>query len=293
MGEGLGIGWEAVAIAVFVALVAMAPVRSSSRWRGALLRITVLVVALLATVGAFRFFAEHEQATERRAWLTRSDDLRAHALAPGTNLACLDGDAGEAVEAACEKTIFAGPGTTASAVSYVAARLALLEQGIVLAIDDPSISGLRRMLELDRYGIAAHVLATRDACSVEACPAFAWIADPTALKANLQARVFDAYVQRYASAWVKEPKSEAPNSPAETPQAEAAPPEPHGSTVSSRWDFPSAASIPPVSIMNKEPPRPAQGEVGVSQPIETQQPQQPQQLPVPPRRPQTQGAAPR
>ncbi len=48
------------------------------------------------------------------------------ALAPGSPLACLDGLAGENVEAACEKALFAAPATVAAATSYVAARLALL-----------------------------------------------------------------------------------------------------------------------------------------------------------------------
>jgi hypothetical protein len=59
--------------------------------------------------------------------------------------------------------------------------------------------------------------------------------------------------------------------------------------LSSRYDFPSAASIPPVSIMNKEPPRPPED----AQAQTPQQPQAQQQTPIPPKRPQTQGAAPR
>ena len=61
----------------------------------------------------------------------------------------------------------------------------------------------RRAIELDRYGIAAHVLSVRDGCTTERCAAFAMFQDIGALKANLKVRAFDTYVARYASAWGK------------------------------------------------------------------------------------------
>jgi hypothetical protein len=290
-----GFSWETGAIAALVGFVCMLLVRSSSRWQGALLRLTVFVVAVTATVGYFRWADDRDAATERRALQVRQADLAARALTPGSPLACLDGDAGETVETACEKALFARPEITAAAVTYITARLSLLADALSLNDEElaPTVAGLRRALELDRYGIAAHVLANRDGCNVEACPAFAWVDDPTALKANLKARAFDGYVQRYEAAWKNEEAAKGPAvastaPPTDEPAADATP---GHSPVSSRYDFPSAASIPAVSIMNKEPPRPLEGQA--AQPQEPQTSQAPPPLPVPPKRPQTQGAAPR
>jgi hypothetical protein len=292
-----GFGWDMAAIAALVALAAMAAVRSPSPLRRWLLRLTVAAMALLATVGAFRFVAERDHAAALRAWSSRVTALAGRALAPDTALACLDGEAGETVETACEEAIFATPQSTATAVTYVATRLTLLADGVSLAAGTTpvSLTGLRRSIALDRYGIAAHVLATRDGCTAQACPAFGWVADPSVLKANLKANAFDTYVQRYAAAWSRAGKAEEPakpTSPAEAPQANAGPVDPpdiHPS-FSSRWDFPSADSIPAVSIMNKEPPRAPESEAGGAQQPQTSQ-VAPPQTPVPPKRPQTQGAA--
>ena len=296
-----GTDWEIGAVAALVGLVCMLLVRSSSRWRGALLRLTVLVVAATATVGYFRWTFDRDLAVERRALQARQADLAARALTPGSPLACLDGDAGDAVETACEKALFAKPEITAAAVTYITARLSLLGEALALGDEElaVTVAGLRRALELDRYGIAAHVLASRDGCNVEACVAFAWVEDPTALKANLKARAFDGYVQRYEAAWKNE--GEAPKSPEvanAAPPAAAEPgaePAPGHSPVSSRYDFPSAASIPAVSIMNKEPARPPENAAAAPQPEpqSTEAATAPQQPPVPPKRPQTQGGAPR
>ena len=59
-----------------------------------------------------------------------------------------------------------------------AARLTLLADGLAFARHgDPdfaaTLAGLRRAIELDRFGIAAHVLAVRDGCTAERCAAFA------------------------------------------------------------------------------------------------------------------------
>jgi hypothetical protein len=295
------LGWETWAVAAFIGLVGMLLVRSSSRWRSALLRLSVLVVGVAATAGYFLRTNDRDLAAERRVIQTRQADLTARALIPGSPLACLNGDAGDAVEAACEKAIFATPGTTAAAVAYVAARLSLLADA--LSADDrelaPIVVGLRRMLELDRYGIAAHVLATRDGCNVARCAAFAWVDDSTALKANLKARAFDGYVRRYEAAWMGADEPAKPAVAAATPPATSPDPSPEASTVqpsfSSRYDYPSADSIPAVSIMNKEPARPPEAAAAApAQPgaHDTQAPPA-GHPPVPPKRPQTQGSEPR
>jgi hypothetical protein len=287
-----GFDWYIGAMSALVGFVCVLLVRSSSRRRDLFVRLAVFVVAVSATVGYFSWTNDRDAAVERRALQVRQADLAARALTPGSPLACLDGDAGDAVETACEKAIFARPETTAAAVTYITARLALLADALSLDDDELSgtVAGLRRALELDRYGIAAHVLTTRDGCNVDSCPAFAWVDDATALKANIKARAFDAYVQRYETAWNNPQEPAKPGvaaaPPASAPAAEA----PTQSPVSSRYDFPSSDSIPAVSIMNKEPPRPPEGAVA---PPQEQQTQQQPQLPVPPRRPQTQGSAPR
>ena len=187
-----------------------------------------------------------------QALAQRSAQLTGAAMAPGSTLACLDGGAGEAVENACENTVFAGPQSTAAAVAYMAARLTLLSDGLAFARhSDPdfavSLAGLRRAVELDRFGIAAHVLAVRDGCTAERCDAFALLGDTSVIKSNLKAQVFDQYVSRYAANWNKNaataPVAILPEAPAKAP-------------VPDKYDFPSSASIPPVSIMNPEPPLP-------------------------------------
>jgi hypothetical protein len=247
------------------------------------------------------------KAAERRALLARNAELNVAAVTPGSVLACLDGGAGEAIQAACEKSIFADPQKAASAVAYTGARLALLADAQALA--DPAVIGAfaapRRAIELDRYGIAAHVLSTRDGCTAERCPAFAWLHDSGALKANMKAQAFDTYVARYAGAWNKpEPEKQVPvaAAPVQAPPAIAAlpgqPEQPTGQPVSSKYDFPSSASIPAVSIMNAEPALPKeQGAKPGNLPAapaaappsaENAEPA----VPVPPKRPQTQAVVP-
>jgi hypothetical protein len=255
----------------------------------------VIAGGAFAAIAVLDHLTLDRQAAERRALLQRNAELNAAALAPGSTLACLDAGAGETVEDACEKQVFAGPQSVAGAVAYTGARLALLADAAVLARTDPSIAdafaAARRAVELDRYGIAAQVLAARDGCTAEKCTAFAWLRDASALKANLKAQAFDQYVSRYAAAWDKaEPKSEpvAARQPSAAGVPVASAPEaPTGQPVSSKYDFPSAASIPPVSIMNAEPPLPkAAAEAQASQPKAEGN------VPVPPKRPQAQAASP-
>ena len=221
------------------------------------------VVAGLAIFAILDRLAVNERAAEQRALLERNLQLSAAAVAPGSPLACLDSAAGEQVENACEKALFADAQSTASAVAYMGARLQLLADATLLAQRgqvEPlaALVGTRRAIELDRYGIAAHVLAVRDGCTAERCAAFAMLQDAATLKANLKVQAFNSYVARYASAWgksepvaEKQPQAEVP---APVASATGAPLVAH--PLTGRYDFPSSASIPPVSIMNAEPPAP-------------------------------------
>jgi len=249
----------ALAALVFVTVV-LAARGTGSRL---LLALSASGVAALAIFAILDRLATNERAAEQRALLERNLQLSAVAIAPGSPLACLDGAAGEQIENSCEKALFADGQSTASAVAYIGARLQLLADAVALAQrgqPEPlaAFVGTRRAIELDRFGIAAHVLAVRDGCTAERCAAFAMLQDAATLKANLKAQAFDSYVARYASAWGKgEPLAEKqPQAAAPAPVASASEPPAVAHPLGSRFDFPSAASIPPVSIMNAEPPLP-------------------------------------
>jgi hypothetical protein len=284
--------------ALFLVIVLMAARRAAHNGGlGLLLSFSVILTCVLAAIGIIDRLATNERVAEERDLRQRDAQLSVSAVAAGAPLACLDGVAGEQVENACERAVFADAQSTARAVAYVTARLALLAEVSAAAQRGDSLPAAfvsaRRAIELDRYGIAAHVLAVRDGCTAERCAAFAMFQDTTALKANLKVSAFDTYVARYASAWGKS----GPTSDKE-PQASAGPVPPVASAgegsaphpVDSRYDFPSAASIPPVSIMNAEPPLPKEhtgttsaqssGEKAAANP------------PAPPKRPQAQAASP-
>jgi hypothetical protein len=236
-------------------------------------------------------------AADRRAIVQRNTELTRGAVAPGSALSCLDAGAGDTVETACEARVFADAQSTAAAVAYIGARLALLTEA---AETQPAalkvLAATRRAVELDRYGIAAHVLASRDGCTAERCPAFAWLSDASAVKANMKAQAFDQYVSRHAPAW------NGLGTPAEPAAAVSAAPQPSAPIqsaavsgppvahpLSDKYTLPSAASIPPVSIMNSEPPLPKG--VADAQAAQVRTDGRPESrpdedVPMPPKRPQ-------
>lgn len=240
------------------------------------LALLAIVVASVAAWALLDRAAMRDRLAERRALETRSAAL-AQIVAANAPLACLDGWAGEAVETACEKAIFARPETVAAAVSYVAARLALLrdaQKGDAALAD--SLKHLRKGIEADRFGFVAHVLATRDDCNASRCEALAQFSDVSRIRANLAEHTYDAHVARHAADWPAGDRA---------PVAEATPSLP-GLPATTRYDFPSAASIPPVSIMNAEPPLPKEPAAAAEGAAPAAK------LPVPPKRPQTQAATP-
>jgi hypothetical protein len=230
------------------------------------------IIARLAVVGlgaafgailAWAFLAGavvRDLSVERRNLEMRAAQLTAQVLAPGSPLACLDTTGGEVVEAACEKALFATPASVAAASSYTAARLVLLSD-IAVHVKaggnlDSVLLPLRRALEADRFGFVAHTLAVRDGCTSTRCGTLALLREPDRVRANLSAQTFDRYIDHYAAIW---------EHGTESPVAETAPPstgtvaatQPPAGPVQKRIivdaDFPSAASIPAVSIMNPEP----------------------------------------
>jgi hypothetical protein len=257
--------------------------------------IAVVVAGLGLALVAVDRVVTYERAAERRSLEMRASELTARALVPGSPLACLDGAAGEGVETACERILFARPETVAAAVSYMAAGIDLLSDGAAFARRrdaefDRKLAGLRRAIGLDRFGIAAHVLATRDGCSADRCTVFEWLTDAGTLKSNLRSDIFAQYVERYRADWQNQqpgsPPAETSGAPVGSVSSSGAVPGAHATD----FDFPSAASIPPVSIMDPEPKAAAKQEAasGVA-PANDRKPSAP---PVPPRRPQNQAAGP-
>jgi hypothetical protein len=279
--------------ALFVVFAVIAWRRARSR---PLLPVAVLAFGALAVLAVIDQLSLNTRAAARRTLLTRDAELTRSALAPGSVLACLDAGAGDAVENACEQQVFGSAQSAAAAVAYMDARLKLL----AAAADDDDggadfravLASTRRAVALDRYGIAAHVLATRDGCTADKCAAFALVDDTSALKANLRAQVFDQYVSRYVASWNR------PAPPAEKQPVSAVPAVPPvaGIKPGEHWDFPSAASIPPVSIMNAEPPPPkgtdARAQRGDAAPAAAAKPPSHAEPPVPPKRPPPQAAPP-
>lgn len=240
------------------------------RWPSALpasRTLQVGVVVVPAALGAMIVWAMLSRGdlgnpgAERRAFEQRAEELSARALAPGSPLACLDGTAGENVEAACEKALFATPASVASASSYVAARLNLLANMAAYAkrggagIDDVMIP-LQRSLETDRFGFLAHLLTIRDGCTSQSCKALVVLRDAGRVRSNLSAQTLDRYLEHYLPVWAAAPDgalAEAAQSSANTAGQSGN----SGARKMVNIDFPSAASIPAVSIINPEPTGPA------------------------------------
>jgi hypothetical protein len=231
----------------------------SSLFRVGLIALVVLGVWLFVQQQQQGVSAQGTPVAERRSLDDRKTALMAGSIAPGSALSCLDELAGDAVEAACEKAVFASPEAVAAGVKYVTAQLALLNDGSVYAErGDASyaaeLTPLRTALELDRFGLVAHVLGDQG-CTPDRCDALMRLRDSSKVLANLRDHTFDEQVKKYTAIW-NAPKA------AEGLVAAAGPPvalpgaQPPG-TVAPRYDFPSSKSIPPVSIMAPEatPPR--------------------------------------
>jgi hypothetical protein len=221
----------------------------------------ILLVAALGGSLGWAYFdgaATRGHEAERRALQERAGRLSEQSLTPGSPLACLDALAGEIVQAACERAVFATPASVATATSYVAAQFTLLAE-----MTDYARSGgtgiadtllpLRRALEADPFGFLAYVLVMREGCTSEHCPPFALLRDPSHVRTNIIAQTLQHYVDHYREVWAKSPEAVVADTPETAPAGLADPTGMGKRKVSVDIDFPSAASIPPVSIMNPEP----------------------------------------
>jgi hypothetical protein len=164
-------------------------------------------------------------------------------------LSCIDDLAGETVLTACEKALFGAPESAAAALSYAASQITRLtafgDVAAANASSTPELLTLRRAIERDRYGLMAYVLAVRDHCTPSQCAAFRALTDNHQIVANMDDRLYDGLIARYAPLW------NAPAATAPAPVAALAPSTPTGKPTNA--DFPTAASTPPVSIMTPEP----------------------------------------
>lgn len=225
----------------------------------------IVIGAALSGSLAWAFFS-NAAIGERSALEARAGQLTAQALVPGSPLACLDPTVGDTVQAACEGAIFASPASVAAAVSFVAAQFALLSDMTAYARRggagiDNALLPLRRALEADPFGFLAHVLVRRGGCTSADCPALAVLHDPSHVRTNIIAQTLSHYVDHYRQAWARSP-DESPvadtGAAPSTAMAEANAPGRRKAPVN--IDFPTAASIPPISIMNPEPKGPANAE---------------------------------
>lgn len=281
--------WAAGAFtALFVVLCALALSRAGRDGIvGGVARIALVLVGAVIAWFLLEGTTKQDAAAERRALEARAGVLATRATMPGSPLACLDAMAGDAVERSCERTLFATPEAMASAVSYVAAQLSLfadVNDSVSRGNSElePLLASLRRAVETDRYGLVAHVLATRDGCIAAQCPALKKMRDASRVTANLTQRTYDLYVTRHSAVWpAAAPGPAASAAPAAVPGAQPFPqgasafaspgaPRPRGSGA--ELFFPSADSIPPINIMTAEPAR--QPETTGAAPVRT-----------PPRRP--------
>jgi hypothetical protein len=260
--------WIAAASAALLVVVicALAFRRSRKGFLTATGRVVLILLgAFLSgslTWALFDSAATGERSAERSALQMRAGQLTAQALAPGSPLACLDAVAGDTIQAACETAVFATPANVATAISYVSAQFVLLSDMTDYVrrggtgIDD-ALQPLRRALEADPFGFLAHTLVMRDGCTSEKCPPFALLRDPSHVRTNVIAQTLDHYLDHYRDVWARSPDVPLADAADKQSAAFADPNAPGKRKVVVNIDFPTAASIPPISIMNPEPKGPA------------------------------------
>lgn len=223
------------------------------------LRTGLAGVALVAFLGSVFWLVTYLSfIEERRSIEGRLSELRGQALRAGSTLACLE-HAGASVETPCAQTLFGTPESLAAAHLYMGARLDLLTAarryaGPRTAEFDIAIAALQRSLEQDPFGLTSRTLVLRQGCTAQRCDALAAFQDAERLRNNIRQDTFATNVARYAGVWqtsvatTSPAPSAAPPAPALAPLASEA-----KAPIPEKYTFPSASSIPPVSIMDDEP----------------------------------------
>ncbi|MBX9709499.1 MAG: hypothetical protein K2X60_00510 [Xanthobacteraceae bacterium] len=245
--------WLTIIAAAFFAVILLITLSRAEKSvaNGALIVITLLAVGIAATamLRASSAGSAANDVNKTRQVFQPVASLPA--------LSCLDGLAGESVESACEKAVFATAESTAAAVSYSAAQITrLASYGNVAAADKvmtPELQVLRRAIERDRYGLIAQVLSVRDGCNLSVCPFFQSLTNTAQISVNMTEKTYDGFVGQYAPSWNALPVPTVASGPAPSATSALPPGVPSGKPLSG--DFPaSSASIPPVNIMTPEPP---------------------------------------
>jgi hypothetical protein len=263
--------WLTLAAAGFFAIIVLITLLRAEKSvaNGALTVITLLAIGI-AVAATIRGFGPGGQAASVE---TRSPQPIIAALPA---LSCIDDLAGETVLTACEKSLFGSAESAAAALSYAAFQITRLTAfGDVAAANKnltPELQTLRRAVERDRYGLMAYVLAARDHCTASECAAFRALTDHRQIVANMDERVYEGLIARYAPSW------NAPAAPGPGPVAALPPSMPTGKPTNA--DFPTAASTPAVSIMTPEPgaattpsaPRPPASSALANAPLPSQRP---------------------
>jgi len=243
--------WLTLAAAGFFGIIMLITLLRAEKSvaNGALTVITLLAigVAVAATIRGFGPGGEGAPAETRSAQ---------PAVAALPALACIDDLAGDAVLNACEKTLFGSPDSAAAAVAYAASQISRLTASgdVATAEKRPSyeLQALRRAVERDRYGLMAYVMMARDHCTPSACAAFSSLADSHQVAANMDERLYENLITRYAPSWNAPPVPAPAVAGAGAGLMAGLPPSvPTGKPTNA--DFPSAASTPPVNIMTPEP----------------------------------------
>jgi hypothetical protein len=239
--------WATLIAAGFFALIVLIVLLRADKTmaNGALAVIALLAIGIASTT-TVRGFGPPSRAADA------SVDVRGApqhvALAPA--LACLDGLAGESVEAACEKAVFGSADTAAAAVSYAAGQVSrVIASGSARSLT-PEQQILKRAVERDRYGLVAQVIMLRDRCIVTDCPLFRVLSDTNQIKANMNERLYDTLVVRYSASWTSAAAAPVPSTPTAGLLPGSNAPTGRPSTV----DFATSAAIPPVNIMTADPP---------------------------------------
>jgi hypothetical protein len=235
--------WLTLAAAGFFAVIVLITLLRAEKSvaNGALTVITLLAIGV-AVAATIRGFGTGGSVASGETASVQTINVSLPALS------CVDDLAGEAVLAACEKSLFGSAESAAAAVSYAASLITqLTASGDVAAANrnmTPELQAVRRAVERDRYGLMAQALVARDHCTLSECPAFRVMTDTHQIVANMDERMYDGLVSRYAPSW---------NAPAAAAGAVAAlaPTIPTGRPTNA--EFPTAASTPPVSIMTPEP----------------------------------------
>jgi hypothetical protein len=246
--------WLTLAVAGFFAIsVLIALLRAERSVANAALAVITLLALGMAAAETIRRFSPDGRPLSAG---TTPSFQPTNAALPA--LSCIDELAGDVVLAACEKALFGSAESAAAALSYAASQITRLTAfGDVAAANlsmTPDLQMLRHSVEHDRYGLMAQVLVTRDHCSPSDCAAFQALTNHQQITMNIDERVYEGLIARYAPSWNVSPGAAAPVAMVSSSM-------PTGKPTTA--EFPSASSTPPVSIMTPEPavaaaaPRPA------------------------------------